>query len=352
MKKNTVLITGGSGFVGSHLVDYLLEKTNDNIVILDKIKPAQSLHKRVAYFQADIRNEKDVFDVFKKFGPFSTIYHLASAMPNKEVSNKAILETNIIGTRNLIQESARNHVKTFVFTSSNVTYGIPKELPVTEQTEPLPLETYGKSKILAEKELEKFKDKISIQILRCPVISGTGRLGLQAILFEFISENKNIYVLGSGSNKYQFVDVMDVCSALEKASHMKGFEIYNIGADNVLTLRQLYEEVIHFAKSSSKIIGIPYGPSLFFMSLLDKLNLSPLGVYQYTMIGRSIYYDTKKIKKQLHWQPKMTNLDTFIENYKWYLAHKGQFTEIGSGDFSANRSLPKMGILKLLKVFS
>ena len=93
MKKNTVLITGGSGFVGSHLVDYLLEKTNDNIVILDKIKPAQSLHKRVVYFQADIRNEKDVVDVFKKFGPFSTIYHLASAMPNKEVSNKAILKT-------------------------------------------------------------------------------------------------------------------------------------------------------------------------------------------------------------------------------------------------------------------
>ena len=169
---------------------------------------------------------------------------------------------------------------------------------------------------------------------------------------EFISENKNVYSLGNGSNKYQFVDATDVSEALEKASHISGFDVYNIGADDVLTLREYYQKVIEFAGSSSKIISLPKAPALVMLSIFDKLNISPLGIYQYTMIGRSLYMDTKKIKKKLDWNPKKTNTDTFIENYKWYIENKGNFSEIGSGNFSANRSLPKMGILKLLKMFS
>lgn len=349
MKK--ILITGGLGFVGSNFIKYLQTKTKEQLVIFDRLDPLTK-DKNVLYYKGNLQNVEDVAGVFKRYGPFSTVYHLASWMPNKEVPDQVMLKSNVVGTKNLIEKAVKEKVEHFIFTSSNVTYGIPKKLPLTEEMEPIPLEIYGRSKLLAEKELQKFKGKTNIQIIRCPVISGLGRLGLQAILFEFISENKNVYVLGKGDNKYQFIDVMDVCSVLEKASHMKGFDIYNIGANKVMTLRELYEHVIQFAKSNSKIIGIPMGPSLFLMSILDKLNVSPLGVYQYSMIGRSIYFDTTKVKKKLHWQPKMTNLDTFIENYKWYIKHKGNFTQIGSGNFSANRSLPKMGILKLLKIFS
>ena len=203
-----------------------------------------------------------------------------------------------------------------------------------------------------EKVLAEFIDDINIQTIRCPVIAGVGRLGLQAILFEFIDENKNVYVLGDGSNKYQFADVKDVVIALEKASHIEGFDIYNIGADEILTLRDLYQGLINFAKSKSKIVSLPKTPALIILSILDKLNISPLGIYQYTMIGRSLYLDTEKIRKKLNWKPKKTNQDTFIDNYIWYKKNKGKFTEIGSGNFSANRSLPKMGILKLVKMFS
>jgi nucleoside-diphosphate-sugar epimerase len=151
---------------------------------------------------------------------------------------------------------------------------------------------------------------------------------------------------------YQFVDVNDVVNALEKASKVKGFDIYVIGADGILTLRELYQNVIKFAGSKSKIFSLPLSPALMILSLLDKINYSPLGVYQYTMMGRSIYADTKKIKNKLGWKPKKTNSDTFIENYKWYIQHKGNFVEIGGRKESPNRSVPKMGILKLVKMFS
>lgn len=354
MKHKKVLITGGAGFVGAQLVKYLLHIGGHEIVIFDKLEHhvPENYSESVTYFKGNILSKKDVSEVFKMHDPFLTIYHLASAMPNKEVSDDLLWKTNVFGTLNLVSEAVKNKVNSFIFTSSNVAYGIPKSLPVTEETHLIPLEMYGKSKVQAEKELEKFKKHIDIQIFRCPVITGVGRLGLQAILFEFIDENRNIYVLGDGKNKYQFADVKDVVIALEKASHIDGFDIYNIGADEVLSLRELYQRVIDFAKSKSKIISLPKTPSLLLLSILDKLNMSPLGIYQYTMMGRSIYADTKKIKNKLNWRPNKTNLDTFIENYKWYKENKKKFREIGSGNFSANRSLPKMGILKLIKMFS
>lgn len=355
MKRKRVLITGGAGFVGSHLVKYLLEIGNYDIVVFDRLKHhnPQNYEKNVViYFKGNIVSKKDISEVFKMYGSFIAVYHLASAMPNKEVSDDILWKTNVHGTRNVISEAVKNKTRSFIFTSSNVAYGIPQILPVTEETPLKPFEAYGKSKAQAEKELAKFKKNINIQIFRCPVIAGLGRLGLQAILFEFISENRNVYVLGDGSNKYQFVDAFDVASALEKASHIRGFDIYNIGADGVMSLRELYQKVIGFAGSSSKIISLPKTPAFMILSLLDKLNIAPLGIYQYSMIGSSLYMDTKRMKKKLGWKPKKTNLDTFIDNYKWYKENKGNFTEIGSGNLSANRSLPKMGVLRLIKMFS
>lgn len=349
-----ILITGGAGFVGTRLVQYLLGKGGYEIVIFDKLEChiPENYGKNVVYFRGNIIDKNDVLKVFKTYGSFLTIYHLASAMPNKAVSDDVLWKTNVFGTKNIIEESVKNNAKSFIFTSSNVAYGIPRTLPVTEETLPMPLEIYGKSKVQAEQELARFKKNITIQIFRCPVITGVGRLGLQAILFEFISENKNVYMLGDGSNKYQFVDVMDVVMALEKASYLSGFDIYNIGADQVITLREIYQKIIDFARSTSKIITLPKAPLFILLSILDKLHISPLGIYQYTMLGRSLYMDTKKIKRKLGWEPKKTNIDTFLENYKWYKENKGKFTEIGLGNISDNRSLPKMGILKLVKMLS
>jgi hypothetical protein len=114
----------------------------------------------------------------------------------------------------------------------------------------------------------------------------------------------------------------------------------------------MYQKVIDFAQSKSKIVSLPKSPATITLAILDKLNISPLGVYQYSMIGKSLYMDTKKIKTKLGWKPKKTNTDTFIENYKWYTEHKGSFVELGSGSYSSNRSVPKMGVFKLLKMLS
>lgn len=353
MNHNKVLITGGVGFIGSNLVRYILKNTDAAVVVFDQREERAPIHSdRITYCRGDISIEKEVSDLFEKNGPFETVYHLAAAMPDKSVTDDVLWMTNVNGTEIIATHAAEHTARSFIFTSSNVTYGVPSTLPVTEGTPACPLEIYGRSKVEAEKILGTFKGKMNIQILRCPVVCGIGRLGLQAILFEFISENRNVYVLGDGSNKYQFADVVDVCDALEKASHREGHDIYNIGSDGVLALKEIYQKMIDSAGSTSRIISIPRAPALLILSVLNKLNISPLGVYQYTMIGRSLYADTAKIKSKLGWEPKKTNLGSFIENYEWYKANKGTFADIGSKKASSNRSLPKMGIFKLLKMLS
>lgn len=352
MKK--ILITGGAGFIGTHLVDFLLKKNDFEIVVFDKLDkfPDEKNADKITYVKGNVIDKTDVKNLFETYGPFKYVYHLASEMPNKLADGKLMIKANVDGTANVISEAVKNKSESFIFTSSNVTYGIPLKLPVDELTPVNPLEVYGKSKVLAENELIKYKGKINIQIFRCPVVTGVGRLGLQAVLYEFISEDKKVYVLGDGMNKYQFVDVEDVVVALEKGTHINGFDIYTIGADEVLSLKDLYKNVIKYAGSKSKVVPLPGKLAFFILTVLDKVNYSPLGVYQIAMMGRSIYADTTKIKKKLDWKPKKTNTDTFIDNYKWYLKHKGEFEEIGGSEASPNRSVPKMGILKLVKKFS
>ncbi|MCX6787216.1 MAG: NAD(P)-dependent oxidoreductase [Candidatus Kaiserbacteria bacterium] len=353
MNHTKILITGGVGFLGSHLVKYLLEKTDSDIVIFDQLEESSKENSdRVTYYKGNIFSPEDVNDVFQTYGPFVVVYHLAASMPDKSVSDDFLWKTNVTGTEIVAACALRNKARSFIFTSSNVLYGIPKKLPTTEETPAGPLEIYGKSKVEAEKILRTFKGKMDIQIFRCPVVTGLGRLGLQAILFEFISEDRNAYVLGDGSNQYQFADAVDVCAALEKASHSEGFDIYNIGSDEILSLKEIYQKVIDFAGSESKIISIPKKPALFMLSVLNRLNISPLGVYQYTMYGRSLYADTTKIKSKLNWKPEKTNAGSFIENYTWYKANKGKFVDVDSNSASSNRSLPRTGIFKLLKILS
>ncbi len=354
MKNNRILVTGGAGFLGGYLLRQLFRQKEKDIVVFDKLPPDPTLGypRTLKWIIGDVLSVSDVSNLFSAMGPFEVVYHLAAAMPNKALSDEMTWKTNVQGTANLVKQAVQTGANSFVFTSSNVTYGIPAELPVTEKTTPRPLEAYGKSKLQAEHELSKYKDEIAIQIFRCPVITGVGRLGLQSILYEFISENKNIYLLGDGENIYQFVDAGDVSDALIAASRVNGFDVYAIGGDGYMPLRKLYEGVISHARSRSAIISLPKAPAVFALAILDKLNISPLGPYQYTMLSRSLYADTTKLKTRLKWKPKKTNLESFIENYRWYIHNKKSFKVMGDSAMSANRSLPKMGVFSWLKALS
>src|SRR5690349_18039782 len=118
-----VLITGGAGFVGEHLVSSLLENDNIEIVVFDKLDryPDPVKAKKIKYFKGNITNKQNIVDLFEKYEKFEIIYHLASEMPNKLANAKLMWDTNVIGTTNLIGEAVKKKAQHFVFISSNVT---------------------------------------------------------------------------------------------------------------------------------------------------------------------------------------------------------------------------------------
>lgn len=342
------LVTGGSGYFGSILVDHILA-SGDKCINIDICPPVKQ-HPGLINLNCDIRNYDDLLDVFKKYGPFDAVFHVAAMLAHSIKDKKALLESNISGTENIVRACAEFRVKNLVFTSSNCLWGKPFNRPVTEEDQPEPVEIYGRSKMEAEHILFSYSDKVNSAILRVPTIVSSGRLGLLAILFEFIEENRSVWIVGKGTNRYQFIYGPDLAEAAIKASSVNTTRIYNVGSDNVKILREIYQYVIDKANSKSKIKCLPKTPALLGMKIAHFLKLSPLGPYHYKMIAESFEFDTTRIKSELGWKPTKTNEEMLFEAFQYFRAHKNDLDKRQNA--SAHRKPAQMGIIKIIKWIS
>ncbi len=311
-----VLITGGTGFLGVHLARFLLKK-NYNVTLFDLADlDAKDLIGKVKVIIGDIRNIKTVD---KALVGQNYVVHAAAALPI-QVDKKVIFSVNIEGTKNVLASALKNKVKRLVFISSTAVYGVPKHLPETE-TAPLdPIGNYGISKIEGEKLCMEYQKKgLQVNVIRPKTFLGTERLGVFELWFEAIFNNKRVFILGPGNNKYQLLAVTDVVSAIEKAltTRVSG-EIFNIGAERFGTWRSDLGHVIKHAKSKSKITSLPTLPSQLILQILEVLNLSPIAAWHYKTMPVDSYVSIEKARKLLKWAPKKSNQDLFLESYLWY----------------------------------
>jgi nucleoside-diphosphate-sugar epimerase len=251
----------------------------------------------------------------------------------------------------VIAECARDvGVKKLVFTSTNCLWASNLGRPVREDDAPAPIEVYGESKLAAENLLKEFADAFDVVILRCPTIIDSGRLGLLAILFEFIRENKTVWVVGSGGNRYQFIYAGDLAEACVRSLDHAGSATFHVGSDNVPSLRECYEAVIREAGSGSRVRSLPKAPTLAAMRLAHVLRVSPLGPYHYRMIAEDFVFDTTRIKAALGWQPTVTNGEMLARAYRYYAENREEIQ--ARENVSAHSRAAEMGILRLLKWMS
>jgi hypothetical protein len=139
-------------------------------------------------------------------------------------------------------------------------------------------------------------------------------------------------------------DLAEVCYL---ASLKKGSSVYNCGADNFGTMKQSLEALCNYANTGSKVKSIPKNLTIIGMRLTSFFGLSPLGAYHSLMYGETMYFDNKKVKAELDWSPKYSNIDMLIESYDWYLNNRHKISEIENA--SPHRSRVKQKILNLLK---
>ncbi|WP_374572689.1 NAD-dependent epimerase/dehydratase family protein [Phenylobacterium sp.] len=339
-----VMVTGGSGFLGSLMVAKLLEDGHD-VVSLDLL-PAEASHPRLEAVVGDIRDRAGLDALFARTRP-EVVFHLAAQLAHGHLNEDDVWTSNAVGTAVLADAMAAAGVRNVVYTSSNCLWGRGFDAPVTEDEPPAPVELYGKSKWEGEKALLDHPAQLHAAAIRCPTIIDEGRLGLLAILFEFIADGRRVWTVGGGRNRYQFIYAADLIDAMLRAWRRDTRGVFGIGSDDVQSLRDNFQHVIDQSGSRSRIGVLPKAPTLAAMRLAHALRISPLGPYHYRMIAQSFMFDTSRIKAELDWRPTLTNGDMLLKAYRYYHANRDEIA--ARKDVSAHRQSAKMGVIRVLK---
>jgi nucleoside-diphosphate-sugar epimerase len=331
------MVTGGAGYFGSLLVDSLVQ-SGKRVRIFD-IHDAD-LPAGVEKVRADVR---DRAAVERAFEGVTVVHHNVALVPLAK-DRKAFFEVNEGGTRNVLEAAKRAGVRKVVSMSSSAVYGAPDKNPVDENTPTHPGESYGRAKLAAERLcLDYSRQGLDVTIVRPRTIMGHGRLGIMQILFEWVRQGRNIPVLGSGKNLYQFVHADDLASACLLAAERPGYAQYNVGAERFGSMRETLDALCAHAKTGSRVVAVPAAPAVGFMRITSRLGISPLGAYHALMYGRSMYFDLARTKSELGWSAKFSNDEMFIDSYEWYLKHREEvLTRHGA---SHHRSAVKQGVL-------
>ena len=208
-----VLVTGGSGFLGSLLVARLLADGHE-VTSLDLL-PGHQVHPNLRGIVGDIR-DRDLLDVLLP-GQVA-VFHCAALLAHGTIKTRELWSSNVDGTRTLAQAGAAAGISSLVYISSNCLWGQGFDRPVREDDVPAPCEIYGSSKWEGEKILAEYAGAFATTIIRSPTILDEGRLGLLAILFAFIDEGRRVWLVGKGENRYQFIYAKDLIEAMLLAS--------------------------------------------------------------------------------------------------------------------------------------
>jgi UDP-glucose 4-epimerase len=339
----TILVTGGAGFFGGILKREILDSGNRCISV--DICPDQDRHQNLLTEQIDIRNAAELDTIFAS-ERIDGVVHCAAILAHGSEDHRFLWSSNVDGTRSVLDAMRKHGVRHMVFTSTNCLWGEGLKRPVREDDTPNPIEVYGRSKLAAEQVIQEYSD-LKCVIIRCPTIIDFGRLGLLAILFEFIDEGRRVWTVGGGKNRYQFIFAKDLAAACLQALDYPESDTFNIGSDDVKSLAQVYEYVIRKAGSKSKVASLPRAPAIAAMKLAYHLRISPLGPYHYKMIAEDFLFDTSRIRRRLGWRPTLTNEEMLWRAYQYYSENRKEIE--GRRNVSAHRRTAKMGVIRLLK---
>ncbi len=262
-----ILITGGAGFIGKHLIKSLLKNENtvtifDNFSNSDK-KSELSLIKGVKIIEGDITKLNDISNAVKDQ---QIVIHLAAKISVEE-SIKNPSETfriNVDGTKNVLIACKKNNVKKIIVASSAAVYGesIPN-VKSTEKSKIKPISPYGESKIKMEEEIKKFalKYKINYIILRFFNIYGIGQsseyAGVITKFLERIKNNESLKIFGDGMQTRDFVSIQDVINSIHNAMSYNKNGVFNIASGKIITIKELAELMILLSKKKLDIQYIP-----------------------------------------------------------------------------------------------
>jgi UDP-glucose 4-epimerase len=287
-----VLVTGGAGFIASHVVDALVAEGHQVLVVDDlSTGKKEHLNPEATFYQLDIRSP-ELEDVFRREKPDLVNHHAAHVDVRHSVDDpRHDADVNIAGSLNLLECARRYGVSKFVYASSGgAIYGEPEYLPCDEEHPLNPLCPYGVSKLAVEKYLFVYGHTYGLRyvILRYPNVYGprqdpTGEGGVVAIFARQMVRGAGVVINGSGEQERDFVYVDDIVSANLLARQALGGQIYNLGTGIGTSINQLFASMKSLTSYAQEpVYGPPKAGETF-----------------------KIYLDATKARSELGWRPEV-----------------------------------------------
>ena len=251
-----ILITGGAGFIGSHVVDKYIEEGH-TVIVIDNLSTgdAKNINPNATFYNCDITS-KELLTIFEKEKPEVINHHAAQMNVRKSIENPMYdAQVNVLGLLNVLSCAAKTKVKRFIFISSGgAIYGDAPTIPTHEETIPRPLSPYGLAKHTGERyvQLAAQEHGFTYIILRYGNVYGPrqnpqGEAGVIAIFIESMLNKRKTIVFGDGKQTRDYVYVADVVAANSRALTLETSGVFNLGTEteaSVLEVHNIVQEIL------------------------------------------------------------------------------------------------------------
>ncbi|MEK7080459.1 MAG: GDP-mannose 4,6-dehydratase [Patescibacteria group bacterium] len=305
LRNKTILVTGGAGFIGSHLVNELIGQ-GSKVIVVDDLSSGkkENISPKAKFYEADVRSKK-ITDIFEKEKP-KVIFHFAARPLVQDAFNNPyeVIEVNIMGTVNVLEACRKKgDIESIIAVSSDKAYGKAEKLPYKEDYPLMGDHPYDASKSSADLIAQTYFSSygLPIKITRFSNVFGPGDYNFSRIIpgiVEAVAKDKELLIRSDGKmiREYTYVkDIVDGCIKL--AGYKKSFgEAFNFGSKNIFSVVDVVENI-------ERILG-------------QKINYKILNIAKNEIPKQ--YLDWTKAKEVLNWQPKTTFEEGIKETFNWY----------------------------------
>lgn len=312
-----VLVTGGAGFLGMHLVPQLLELGCDVRVLDRRSPPAGPSKPKARFVQGDVR---DGTCVRNAVSGADVVVHAAFASPRQ--SDQVLRGVNVDGTRNVVAGAVAAAVDRLVVVSSTIVEQ-PARWPGVLAGSPLGrLNAYRETRAVAE-GIATGQDAVEAAIARPKTFLGPGRVGAFAIAFEMVRQGRAVLVPGRGQNRYQLLAAGDLACGIGRLVTRGGGGVYWFGATRFSTVADDLTQLVRHAGNGTHLRFVPQPLVRVGLRAAELCGLTPLSDwYQCGARGADSIVDTRRAREELLWEPAMGNSQALVAAYDWYASSR------------------------------